>query len=271
MSLAGIIDDPETRTRIIPESRRADGSIRKERKVKPGFTPAEDIGKFRPSRVIRAEEEARQQGRAKIPGYESPSVEGARRAFAGASLSTVTSGSADAKSSDRSWRRGPGLDAAAENVNKSGVWRSRALGTGSSSLDKGASYGDRRSRESTKRGDSAEQTKKMVEVPDDWEQEVGMNAKDVDSEPVKEMATTAEGEEKDTGKYVKPPQSEEDVAKRVRSLSKKIRTTQSLKERQSDTGEALLPEQQVKVDLLEDMVRDLKAMGIEEEVGKAAV
>ncbi|PWN89110.1 hypothetical protein FA10DRAFT_302487 [Acaromyces ingoldii] len=54
-SASGIVSDGSTR--LIPESRRADGSVRKERKVKPGFTPAEDIGKFRSARV-----EARKAG-----------------------------------------------------------------------------------------------------------------------------------------------------------------------------------------------------------------
>ncbi|PWY97340.1 hypothetical protein BCV70DRAFT_150213, partial [Testicularia cyperi] len=47
---AGIVQDPTSQQRVIPESRRADGSIRKERKVRPGFTPVEDVARFRPSR-----------------------------------------------------------------------------------------------------------------------------------------------------------------------------------------------------------------------------
>lgn len=64
-SASGIIDDPNAvanglgaKQRIIPESRRADGSIRKERKVRPGFTPVEDIARFVPSRVRQARAEA---------------------------------------------------------------------------------------------------------------------------------------------------------------------------------------------------------------------
>lgn len=64
-SASGIIDDPnsinngqEAKQRIIPESRRADGSIRKERKVRPGFTPVEDVARFVPSRVRQARAEA---------------------------------------------------------------------------------------------------------------------------------------------------------------------------------------------------------------------
>lgn len=41
---AGIIKRGEER--IIPGSQRADGSFRKERKVRPGFTPVEDVKRY---------------------------------------------------------------------------------------------------------------------------------------------------------------------------------------------------------------------------------
>ncbi|TFL05754.1 hypothetical protein BDV98DRAFT_475510, partial [Pterulicium gracile] len=44
---AGIAVDPRTLDRIIPQSRRADGTVRKELKVRPGFTPQEDVQRFR--------------------------------------------------------------------------------------------------------------------------------------------------------------------------------------------------------------------------------
>ncbi|PWN18800.1 hypothetical protein BCV69DRAFT_300956 [Microstroma glucosiphilum] len=56
-SASGIVHDEETQTRSIPQSRRADGSLRKERKVKPGYTPQEDIARFRSKRLM--EEDAR--------------------------------------------------------------------------------------------------------------------------------------------------------------------------------------------------------------------
>jgi partner of Y14 and mago protein len=39
--------------RVIPESRRADGTVRKERKVRPGYTPPEDVAKYT-NRVLEA-------------------------------------------------------------------------------------------------------------------------------------------------------------------------------------------------------------------------
>ncbi|CDR99273.1 uncharacterized protein SPSC_00731 [Sporisorium scitamineum] len=67
---AGIVERTDTQHRVIPESRRADGSIRKERKVRPGFTPVEDVVRYRPARAREAEE-ARKRG---VPGGAAPTV-----------------------------------------------------------------------------------------------------------------------------------------------------------------------------------------------------
>lgn len=56
-SASGITSDPSSSSsKIVPQSIRADGSIRKERKVKPGFTPTEDIAKFRSRRLLQEDE-----------------------------------------------------------------------------------------------------------------------------------------------------------------------------------------------------------------------
>jgi len=44
---AGIAFDPQTLERVIPESRRPDGTVRKQIKIRPGFTPQEDVRRFR--------------------------------------------------------------------------------------------------------------------------------------------------------------------------------------------------------------------------------
>lgn len=48
---SGIALDELAQRRIVPPSVRADGSVRKERKVKPGYTPIEDVPLFRSRRV----------------------------------------------------------------------------------------------------------------------------------------------------------------------------------------------------------------------------
>ncbi|KAF9194713.1 hypothetical protein BGZ51_007940 [Haplosporangium sp. Z 767] len=44
-SVAGILEK-DTDVRVIPMTRRPDGTIRKERKVRPGYTPPEDVAKY---------------------------------------------------------------------------------------------------------------------------------------------------------------------------------------------------------------------------------
>ncbi|KAI8393858.1 uncharacterized protein BYT42DRAFT_552483 [Radiomyces spectabilis] len=62
-TVAGIVTVGEERW--IPGSRRADGSYRKEQKVRPGFTPAEDVIRYSNSRIARPAETKSQYP----PGY----------------------------------------------------------------------------------------------------------------------------------------------------------------------------------------------------------
>lgn len=48
---SGIALDDASRKCVVPQSIRADGSIRRERKVKPGYTPIEDVPRFHSQRV----------------------------------------------------------------------------------------------------------------------------------------------------------------------------------------------------------------------------
>jgi len=72
-SVSGIAVDPRTQDRIVPESKRVDGSVRKERKVRPGFTPQEDISRFRGSRQQQMDRTALPKGH--IMGWVAPSSE----------------------------------------------------------------------------------------------------------------------------------------------------------------------------------------------------
>ncbi|KAF5363496.1 hypothetical protein D9756_000692 [Leucocoprinus leucothites] len=68
---AGIVLDPQTLERVIPESRRADGSVRKQLKVRPGFTPQEDVKRFRGTRQAQMDANALPKGH--IIGWIAPS------------------------------------------------------------------------------------------------------------------------------------------------------------------------------------------------------
>lgn len=70
-TVSGIAVDPRTLERVIPESRRPDGSIRKEIKIRPGYTPQEDVSRFRGSRQQQMDRNSLPKGH--ILGWVPPS------------------------------------------------------------------------------------------------------------------------------------------------------------------------------------------------------
>ncbi|KIP12807.1 hypothetical protein PHLGIDRAFT_27183 [Phlebiopsis gigantea 11061_1 CR5-6] len=71
-TVAGIAVDPRTLERVIPESRRPDGTLRKEIKIRPGFTPQEDVSRFRGSRQQQMDRTSLPKGH--IIGWAPPSA-----------------------------------------------------------------------------------------------------------------------------------------------------------------------------------------------------
>ncbi|KAF8913836.1 hypothetical protein CPB84DRAFT_1956651 [Gymnopilus junonius] len=69
-SVAGIIVDPNTLQRVIPESRRSDGTVRKQIKIRPGFTPQEDVRRFRGTKQIQMDVNSLPKGH--IIGWAPP-------------------------------------------------------------------------------------------------------------------------------------------------------------------------------------------------------
>ncbi|KAG6813477.1 hypothetical protein H0H92_010502 [Tricholoma furcatifolium] len=67
---AGIAVDPHTLERVIPESRRPDGTVRKQIKIRPGFTPQEDVRRFRGTRQAQMDANALPKGH--IIGWAPP-------------------------------------------------------------------------------------------------------------------------------------------------------------------------------------------------------
>ncbi|KZT36813.1 hypothetical protein SISSUDRAFT_1006943, partial [Sistotremastrum suecicum HHB10207 ss-3] len=70
---SGIIVDPRTLDRVVPPTKRADGSVRKEIKIRPGFTPQEDVSRFRGTRQQQFERTQLPKGH--ILGWVPPSSE----------------------------------------------------------------------------------------------------------------------------------------------------------------------------------------------------
>ncbi|WAR57397.1 hypothetical protein PtB15_8B444 [Puccinia triticina] len=80
-STSGIVLDPNTGDRKVAPSKRPDGTIRKEIKIRPGFTPQEDVSKFRSAR--QAESESRKLPKGSVVGMIRPEVAVAQSALKG--------------------------------------------------------------------------------------------------------------------------------------------------------------------------------------------
>lgn len=63
---SGMVRDAQTGDCVIPASVRADGSIRKERRVRPGFLPLEDVPRFRSRRLLERKEAERHEEQARF-------------------------------------------------------------------------------------------------------------------------------------------------------------------------------------------------------------
>ncbi|KAF5322417.1 hypothetical protein D9619_000422 [Psilocybe cf. subviscida] len=75
---AGIAVDPQTLERVIPESRRPDGTVRKQIKIRPGFTPQEDVRRFRGTKQAQMDSNALPKGQ--IIGWAPPPTSTAKPA-----------------------------------------------------------------------------------------------------------------------------------------------------------------------------------------------
>ncbi|KAF7977638.1 hypothetical protein HWV62_3050 [Athelia sp. TMB] len=97
-SLAGIALDPKTLDRVIPESKRPDGTVRKQIKIRPGFTPQEDVRRFRGTKQAQMDQIALPKGH--IIGWTPPPSSSAPKPGV-ASTSTSASGAALSKNAKK--------------------------------------------------------------------------------------------------------------------------------------------------------------------------
>ncbi|PLW40096.1 hypothetical protein PCASD_07863 [Puccinia coronata f. sp. avenae] len=82
-STSGIVRDPNTGDRKVAPSKRPDGTLRKEIKIRPGFTPQEDVSKFRSAR--QSEFESKKLPKGSVVGLIRPQVAVAQSALRGMS------------------------------------------------------------------------------------------------------------------------------------------------------------------------------------------
>lgn len=190
-SSSGIVVDKVTGQRHVPPSTRADGTKRKEIRIRPGYQPPEDVKKYKNPSA----EAWKSRGSGGVPGAEPVS----------SSTSSTTASNKNAK------RREARKKAKAEEE--------AGAGAGATSNE----------------ADGSTETKDAVKV---GEADADAAAAAVDPE--------AENE------------------KKARNLKKKLRQARELREKK-DKGESLLPEQFAKVIKINELIRELDALGFDEE------
>lgn len=188
---SGIVVDTATGERHIPSSTRADGSKRKEIRIRPGYRPPEDVEVYKnPSAAAW-----KNRGSSGVPGAEVVTDEN--------SLSGTAASNKNAKR--REARK-----------------KAKAAGAGE---------------------DHAANEEKLTAIAD--------------------SAT-------DKAEAEAPVDPEAEMEKKARNLKKKLRQARELRDKK-DKGEALLPEQLSKIIKINELIRELDALGLDSEGEKKPV
>ncbi|KAL5357530.1 hypothetical protein BJX96DRAFT_172605 [Aspergillus floccosus] len=190
VSSSGITVDAVTGERYIPSSVRADGSKRREIRVRPGYRPPEDVELYK----NRAAEAWKNRGKTGIPGVEGLKTDNDTAAKAGSAASNKNAKRREAKKKAKATKDGSEPTAQSRNVKDIENWRAPAP------------------------------------------KEAQPESEPVDLEAEKE--------------------------KKARNLKKKLRQARDLRDKKNQ-GEALLPEQLEKVIKIQELVRQLDALGFD--------
>ena len=185
---------------VIPSSTRADGSVRKEIRVRPGYRPPEDVEVYK----NRAAEAWKNRGSGGIPGAEG--LKG------GSDKAGESAGASNNKNAKRREARKKAAAAAAK-----------------------AEAG-----EDSVKGTASSQDMENERVPE-----------------AKGNGVTSSGLEPSSDSHA-------EKEKEARKLSKKLRQAKDLKEKK-ENGNALLPEQFEKVIKINELIRQLDALGFDAE------
>lgn len=210
-SLSSGIQTSSSGERHIPQSTRADGSVRKEIKIRPGYRPPEDVEVYK----NRTAEAFKNRGKGGIPGAEGLQNE----------INANDSGTAAA---NRSAKRREA--------------RKRAKAAGAEIEMNTESEG------APERGTNGDQNEENVPPHlQSWRRN--------------ERSTTTTPQS--NGTSTEDSSAEAEREKSARNLKKKLRQARELKEKK-DSGGDLLPEQFAKVIKIQELIRQLDALGFDE-------
>ncbi|EAW06533.1 putative RNA binding protein Pym [Aspergillus clavatus NRRL 1] len=193
---SGITEDAQTGERYIPSSVRADGSKRREIRVRPGYRPPEDVELYK----NRAAAAWRNRGTGGVPGAEG--------------LNEVTESKANTAASNKNAKR----------------------------------------REAKKKAKTAEGAESTTTAN-------GQNVRDMGNWRSGAPAADKKEAAPETQPEVDPEAEKE---KKARNLKKKLRQARDLRDKKNQ-GEALLPEQLEKVIKIQELIRQLDALGFDSE------
>lgn len=233
---SGIVTD-ETGERKIPESVRADGSTRKAIKIRPGYRPPEDVEVYK----NRTAETFRNRGKGPVPGSE------------GIKDNTKADSSASNKNAKRREARKK-AKAEGEGDDKEKAEKKEEVKEEVVVVDEEAEK-EKKARNLKKKLRQARDLKEKKEgggslLPEQIAKVIKINEliRELDA-----LGYDAEGEKENE--------------KKMRNLKKKLREAKELKEKKEGGG-SLLPEQIAKVIRIDELIRELDALGFDAEVEK---
>ena len=209
-------------TRHIPPSTRADGSLRKEIKIRPGYRPPEDVEVYK----NRTAEAWKMRGTGGVPG-----ADGLEEEMKG-----------EVKAGKNAKRREA---------------RRRAKGGGEGGGDGG---GEGKEEEEGEEEEEGKATRDNDKTPVERRKNGGHPASPL---PPPLPTSTADATKRPEQKDPDPdPDPELEKENKARALKKKLRQARELKEKK-DSGEGLLPEQFAKVIKIQELMRQLDALGFD--------
>ncbi|KAL1991002.1 hypothetical protein VTN49DRAFT_5506 [Thermomyces lanuginosus] len=208
VSVSGIVFDAATGRGHVPASMRADGSMRKEIRIRPGYRPPEDIERYRHPKA------AALKNRRQVPGAE------------------------EVKSDPP------------QNNNKNVKRRE-----------------SQRGKIPEKMNHDQAPSKTDVTATEGGRKKKNQQQKTTDSEASTKPSDAVAGDRNVDGKApveTKPTDPDTEREKKARNLRKKLRQARELRDRR-DQGASLLPEQEAKVVRIEELTRELEALGFNDE------
>ncbi|GJN93771.1 hypothetical protein Rhopal_006829-T1 [Rhodotorula paludigena] len=226
--------------RVVASSFRPDGSVRKERKIRPGFTPTEDIARYRPPGALAA------RGAGPIPGTAGGrggrAVPGLGRAVQAALAGAAEGAAPRAAAAGGS---GPRATAAASTKAKPQAAKPGpppgAPAVVGAAVRRGVAEGKTPAREE--------------EVKDSWDASSGDEADGAVHAPV----NTTRPAVAELPPTVAPAVGPEDAEQKARAIKKKLRQAEQL---QSRTDKPLSPDKQGKVDRIRDLEDELAKLSV---------